>query len=62
MRIRVLGQFVPASLGVLALIETGLAFLALYAAVLIRSQTPIKHLSNLEQDWVRCGRGGWRSA
>jgi sugar transferase (PEP-CTERM system associated) len=49
MRIRILGQFVPASLGVLALIEVGLAFLALYAAVLIRSQTPISHLSNLEE-------------
>src|ERR1700682_5405653 len=50
MRIRVLGQYVPASLGVLALIEVGLAFLALYAAVLIRFQTPINHLSNLEEE------------
>src|ERR1700674_2160057 len=50
MRIRVLGQFVPVPLGVLALIETGFAFLALYAAVLIRSQTPISHLPNLEQE------------
>src|SRR6202163_1191986 len=50
MRIRVLGQYVPASLGVLALIDVGLAFLALYAAVLIRFQTPINHLSNLEEE------------
>jgi sugar transferase (PEP-CTERM system associated) len=50
MRIRILGQFVPASLGVLALIEVGLACLALYAAVLIRFQTPISHLSNLEEE------------
>ena len=50
MRIRILGQFVPASLGALALIEVGLACLALYAAVLIRFQTPISHLSNLEEE------------
>src|ERR1700682_2095159 len=48
MRIRVLGQFVPVSLAALALIEVGLAFLALYAAVLLRFQTPISHLSKLE--------------
>ena len=50
MRIRVLGQYVPVSLGVLALIEVGLAFLALYAAVLLRFQTPIDHLWNLEEE------------
>ncbi len=50
MRIHVLGQYVPVSLGVLALIEAGLAFLALYAAVLVRFQTPISHLSDLEQE------------
>src|SRR6266446_9413619 len=50
MRIRVLGQYVPVSLAVLALIEAALAFLALYAAVLIRFQAPIKHLSSLEQE------------
>ena len=49
MRIRVLGQYVPVSLAVLALIEVGLAFLALYAAVLIRFETRISHLSNLER-------------
>jgi sugar transferase (PEP-CTERM system associated) len=50
MRIRILGQFVPASLGVLAFIEASLAFLALYAAVLIRFQTRISHLSSLEEE------------
>ena len=50
MRIRILGQHVPASLGVLALIEASLAFLALYAAVLIRFNTPLRHLSNLERE------------
>src|SRR5437773_2957262 len=49
MRIRVLGQYVPVSLAVLALIEVGLAFLALYAAVRIRFGTRISHLSNLER-------------
>jgi sugar transferase (PEP-CTERM system associated) len=48
MRFRVLGQYVPVSLAVLALVEVGLAFLALYAAVLLRFQTPISHLSKLE--------------
>jgi sugar transferase (PEP-CTERM system associated) len=50
MRIRVLGQYVPVSLAVLALIEACLAFLALYAAVLIRFETPIRHLPNLERE------------
>src|SRR5438067_11111985 len=50
MRIRVLGQHVPASLAVLALIEVGLAFLAVYAAVLLRFQTRFSHLSNLERE------------
>jgi sugar transferase (PEP-CTERM system associated) len=50
MRIRVLGQNVPVSLGVLALIEATLAFLALYAAVLLRFETPISHLWSLERE------------
>ena len=50
MRIRLLGQNVPISLGVLAVIETTLAFLALYAAVLIRFETPISHLGSLQQE------------
>jgi sugar transferase (PEP-CTERM system associated) len=36
MRVRILGQYVPASLALLALVEAVLSFLALYAAVLIR--------------------------
>jgi len=50
MRIRVLGQNVPASIAVLALIEAGLAFFALYAAVLIRYQTPVRGLRELERE------------
>ena len=49
MRIRVLGQNLPASLAVLALIEALLAFLALYAAVSIRFQT--NRLWELEQQF-----------
>jgi sugar transferase (PEP-CTERM system associated) len=52
MRIRVLGQNLPASLAVLALIEGLLAFLALYAAVSIRFQTAFNHLWELEQQFV----------
>jgi sugar transferase (PEP-CTERM system associated) len=48
MRIRVLGQYVPVSIGVLALIEAALAFVTLYAAVLTRFQTPVSHLWDLE--------------
>src|SRR2546430_11465669 len=48
MRIRVLGQHVPASLAVLALIEVGLAFLAVYAAVLLRFQRSEEHTSELQ--------------
>ncbi len=49
MRIRVLGQNVPVPLGVLALTEAAVAFLALYAAVLMRFATPIGHLPDLER-------------
>src|SRR6185437_5906058 len=49
MRIRVLGQYVPASIAVLALVEALFAFLAMYAAVLIRFETPIVKLHQLEQ-------------
>ena len=48
MRIRVLGQHVPLSIAVLALIEAAIAFVALYAAVAIRLETPIRHLPLLE--------------
>jgi sugar transferase (PEP-CTERM system associated) len=50
MRIRVLGQYVQVSVGVLALIEAALAFLALYEAVLIRFDTRISHLRSLERE------------
>jgi sugar transferase (PEP-CTERM system associated) len=50
MRIRVLGQNVPVPLGVLALTEAAIAFLALYAAVLMRFASPIGHLPDLERE------------
>src|SRR5256886_6362795 len=53
MRIRVLGQHVPAPLAVLALIEVGLAFPALHPSVLLRFQTRVSHLSNLERELGR---------
>jgi sugar transferase (PEP-CTERM system associated) len=43
MRIRVLGQYVPVSLAVLASVEAMLAFIAIYAAVCLRFQTPDLH-------------------
>src|SRR5690242_6009847 len=49
MRIRVLGQYVPVSLGVLALTEAALALVALYAAVLVRFRTHFGDLPDLEQ-------------
>jgi sugar transferase (PEP-CTERM system associated) len=48
MRIRVFGQVLPVSIAVLAVIEGVFAFFALYAAVLIRFDTPIRHLHLLE--------------
>jgi sugar transferase (PEP-CTERM system associated) len=47
MRVRVLGQYIPASLAVLALIEAALAFFALYAAVFIRFQAGVSTLPEL---------------
>jgi sugar transferase (PEP-CTERM system associated) len=44
MRVRILGQYLPASLAMLALIEGALSFLALYAAVCIRFQVGIGKL------------------
>jgi sugar transferase (PEP-CTERM system associated) len=60
MRIRVLGQHVPASIAVLALAEGLIAFFALYAAVSIRFQTPLSRLHLLELQiggplWLRAG-------
>ncbi len=48
MRIRILGQHVPISIAVLALSEAAVAFLAVYAAVLIRFETPLGHLKQFE--------------
>ena len=44
MRVRILGQYIPASLAVLAVIEALLCFFALYAAVLIRFQVGVSGL------------------
>jgi sugar transferase (PEP-CTERM system associated) len=49
MRIRVLGQYVPASLAGLALIEATLTFLSLYVAACLRFRVNITALSELEQ-------------
>ncbi len=50
MRIRVLGQQVPASIGALALAEGAIAFLAMYGAVLIRFQSPLSHLQQVQAE------------
>lgn len=50
MRIRVLGQHVPASIGVLAAAEGAIAYLALYFAVCLRFQTPLNRISRLEEE------------
>jgi sugar transferase (PEP-CTERM system associated) len=50
MRIRVLGQHVPLSIAVLAFFEAVIAVVALYAAVLIRFQTPLHALQDLESE------------
>jgi sugar transferase (PEP-CTERM system associated) len=50
MRIRVLGQVVPVSLAVLALLEASLAYLAVYAAVSLRFATRIRDLPRLARE------------
>src|SRR6478736_5918032 len=50
MRIRILGQHIPASIAVLASAEALVAFVAIYLAVCIRFETPIRHLRLLEQE------------
>lgn len=50
MRIRVLGQHVPVSVAVLALVEAFLAFIAMYFAVCVRFQTPLSHIQLLEAE------------
>src|SRR5215469_6046014 len=47
MRVRILGQYVPASLAVLALIEASLSFVALYLAVCIRYRVGVNRLPQL---------------
>jgi sugar transferase (PEP-CTERM system associated) len=51
MRVRILGQYVPASLAVLALIEAVLCFLALYVAVCIRFQVGVSSLHNVVKEF-----------
>jgi sugar transferase (PEP-CTERM system associated) len=51
MRIRVLGQFVPVSIAVLALVEGLIAFLALYGAVSVRYAVPLLHVRQLEREF-----------
>jgi sugar transferase (PEP-CTERM system associated) len=50
MRIRVLGQNVPISIAVLAITEAAIAFLAVYAASLIRYEVSVSHLALLQRD------------
>jgi sugar transferase (PEP-CTERM system associated) len=51
MRVRILGQYIPASLAVLALIEALLSFLALYAAVCIRFGVGVSRLPQLGEEF-----------
>jgi len=51
MRVRILGQYVPASVALLALIEAVLAFLALYAAASIRFDVGMHELPELERQY-----------
>ena len=59
MRIRILGQNVPISIAVLAIAEAAIAFLAVYAAGLIRFEATPSHLGLLQRDigvlWPRAG-------
>jgi sugar transferase (PEP-CTERM system associated) len=51
MRVRILGQYIPSSLAMLAVIEALLCFLALYAAVCIRFQVGVAGLPALAQEF-----------
>ena len=51
MRVRILGQYLPASLAVLALVEGALSFLALYAALFIRFRAGVHDLPQLTQEF-----------
>jgi sugar transferase (PEP-CTERM system associated) len=51
MRIRILGQYVPASLAALALVETVMSFLAVYVAACLRFQVGFSGLIVLTRDF-----------
>jgi sugar transferase (PEP-CTERM system associated) len=51
MRVRILGQYVPPSVALLALVEAALAFVALYAAVCIRFGVGVSRLPALEEEF-----------
>jgi len=51
MRVRILGQYVPVSLAVLAIIEALVCFFALYAAVCIRFQVGLSRLPTLIEEF-----------
>jgi sugar transferase (PEP-CTERM system associated) len=51
MRVRLLGQYIPTSLAVLALIEALLCFLAVYAAVCIRLGVGVSRLPKLAEEF-----------
>jgi sugar transferase (PEP-CTERM system associated) len=51
MRVRILGQYLPASLAMLALVEGVLSFLALYAALCIRFQVGVGRLDVLAREF-----------
>ena len=51
MRVRILGQYVPVSLAVLAIIEALVCFFALYAAVCIRFQVGLRGLPTLVEEF-----------
>src|SRR5215472_16844240 len=51
MRLRILGQYIPTSLAVLALIEALLCFFALYAAVCIRFQVGVSRLPSVAEEF-----------
>ena len=51
MRVRILGQYVPASIATLALIEAMLCFLAVYAAMCLRFRVGVSQLPKLAEEF-----------
>ena len=51
MRVRILGQYVPAPIATLALIEAMLCFLAVYAAMCLRFRVGVSQLPNLVEEF-----------